>query len=141
MIADMGNASSFMIELLEKEQYKLCLDEFKTSIEQIKYRSISCPSCTTGTLTIRTNKEKQNKFMGCSNYSRCTYTEPCCPECDGLMQRKGRFKICIRCEWKIPMCLKCPGEMRQRSTGHWGCSNYRRNESPSCGHQEPYIAF
>jgi len=141
LIADMSKASVFMTELLEKDQYELCLDEFETPIEQIKYQNINCPSCTTGTLTLRTNQGTQQKFLGCSNYKRCTYRETCCPKCDSAMMKEGRFKTCITCGWKVPMCLKCSGEMRKRSTGHWGCSNYRRNQQPSCGHQESSISF
>ncbi|MCH7501133.1 MAG: UvrD-helicase domain-containing protein, partial [Nitrospinae bacterium] len=143
LIADMAKASSFMTELLKKGQYELCLDEFETPIEQIEYEVISCPSCSTGTLSLRVNSKTKQKFVGCSNFKRCTHIESCCPKCDGIMSRKGRFKTCISCGWKIPMCLKCNGEMKKRSsTGHWGCSNYRGKENiPTCTFQEKSIAF
>ncbi len=139
----MSRASSFMTELLKKGEYDLCLDEFDTPIEQIEYEAISCPECETGTLTIRTNGNSNQKFAGCSNYKRCTHTESCCPRCDTIMASKGRFRVCISCDWKIPMCTVCNGEMRKRpSTGHWGCSNYRGKESfPTCTNQENRIEF
>lgn len=143
LIADMSRASSFMTELLKKGENDLRLDEFETSIEQLEYEAISCPECGTGTLNIRRNGQTNQKFAGCSNFKRCTHTESCCPKCDTIMARKGRFRVCISCGWKIPMCKVCNGEMRKRpSTGHWGCSNYRGKESfPTCTAQENKIAF
>ena len=143
LVADMSRASSFMTELLKKGEYDLCLDEFDTPIEQIEYEAISCPECEIGTLTIRTNGNSNQKFVGCSNYKRCTHTESCCPRCDTIMASKGRFRVCISCDWKIPMCTACNGEMRKRpSTGHWGCSNYRGKDSfPTCTNQENRIEF
>ena len=124
LIADMSRASTFMIELLEESEYDLCLDEFGTSIEQEKYKAISCPECSAGTLLIRRNGKTNAKFTACSNYKRCTHTEPCCEKCDSIMTRQGDFKICIKCGWR-----KMPGQRGSRmrkgfSTDHWGFSNY-----------------
>lgn len=143
LVADMSRPSSFMKELLMKGEYKLCLNEFETPIEQIEYAAINCPECMSGTLTVRRNDNAKKKFAGCSNYKRCTYTESCCPKCDNIMSRQGRFRTCISCNWKIPMCSKCSGEMRRRpSTGHWGCSNFRGKENyPTCTFQENSIQF
>jgi ssDNA-binding Zn-finger/Zn-ribbon topoisomerase 1 len=34
-----------------------------------------CPRCAT-MLVIRTNRQNDSKFLGCSNYPKCDYTEP-----------------------------------------------------------------
>lgn len=35
-----------------------------------------CPQCSTGKLAKRTNSKTQEKFLGCTNYPKCKYTQP-----------------------------------------------------------------
>jgi ssDNA-binding Zn-finger/Zn-ribbon topoisomerase 1 len=35
-----------------------------------------CPKCSNGFLTHRTNSKTKSKFLGCSNYPKCKYTQP-----------------------------------------------------------------
>lgn len=35
----------------------------------------NCPECLNGKLVRRTNRMTKEKFLGCSNYPNCTYTQ------------------------------------------------------------------
>lgn len=78
---------------------------------------VECPRCKTGRLVVRKNEERNQYFLGCSNYPQCEYTvndvsvlehPRKCRVCGGFMvERKGRY-----------------GKF-------YGCSNY-----PTCQHTE-----
>ena len=82
-----------------------------------------CPECG-NPLLIRWGRH--GKFIGCSNFPKCRYTEPIlnkinvrCPKCDGeLVQRKSRkgrtfygcekYPQCDFTSWKRPLAAPCP---------------------------------
>jgi len=136
---DMRSCSPFVLELLGGD-YLLDLDEFQMSSEQRVAREAKCPTCEDGTLVTRTNKTSSGRFIGCSNFPRCTHTEKTCTKCDTPMMRSGRFKVCVNdaCNWWIPVCPQSRGDMSYK-TGFWGCSDYRGNEPGSCRHTEKRI--
>lgn len=136
---DMRSCSPFVLELLGGD-YPLDLDEFQTSSEQRVSREAKCPTCEDGTLVTRTNKTSSSRFIGCSNFPRCTHTEKTCTRCDTPMMRSGRFKVCVNdaCNWWIPVCPQSGGDMSPK-TGFWGCSDYRGHELGSCRHKEKFI--
>lgn len=37
--------------------------------------TLDCPKCSTGKLVHRINKLTKERFLGCSNYPTCKYTE------------------------------------------------------------------
>jgi len=143
LICDMLSASEFVLELV-KDDYKIEVAEFETSLEQQLFGSITCNSCHTGTLVSR--KGKYGAFYGCSHYPLCDHVENGCRACGNPMQRQGRFKVCINpdCETWLPVCPKCGAEMVQRNGPRgmfWGCKNFRGPEAVSCAHTENEIIF
>ncbi|RMS46727.1 UvrD/REP helicase [Pseudomonas amygdali pv. photiniae] len=136
---DMRSCSPFVAELMS-DGYSLDLDEFKTKAEQQISQEAGCPSCEGGTVVSRTNKSTNARFVGCSNYPRCTYTDKGCPKCSAPMTKSGRFRLCVNdsCQWWIPICPHSGGDMSYK-TGFWGCSDYRGNEPGSCRHTEKFI--
>ncbi|MBN2394240.1 MAG: type I DNA topoisomerase [Anaerolineae bacterium] len=95
------------------------------AVEQVEYIDRACPECDDGQLLVRWGR--YGKFIGCSNFPKCRYTEPWlekigvkCPSCaDGDIvekrTKKGRiFYGCSNwpeCEftsWKRPLATPCP---------------------------------
>lgn len=95
------------------------------AIEQVEYVDRVCPECHVGQLLVRWGRF--GKFIGCSSFPTCRYTEPWlekigvkCPRCaDGDLvekrTKKGRiFYGCSNwpsCEfttWKRPVATPCP---------------------------------
>ena len=80
-------------------------------------KTVLCPKCKTGHLTVKKNDETNTFFVGCSNYPQCDYTvrdtsimdsNKRCPRCGGfLVRRKGKYG------------------------SFWGCTNY-----PACTYTE-----
>ncbi len=76
-------------------------------------RTVNCPRCKKGRLTLRKNEETGKLFVGCSNYPRCNYTvketsvmstNMRCPSCGGfLVQRKGKYGNFTGCT-NYPKC-------------------------------------
>lgn len=74
---------------------------------------VDCPRCKTGRLVVRKNEERNQYFLGCSNYPQCDYT--CndvsvldhprkCRVCGGFMvERKGRYGTFYGCS-NYPIC-------------------------------------
>ena len=140
LIADMQNASDFIVELLEGD-YFLELQEFETPLSQSEFGLIKCPGCKTGTLQLR--EGQYGTFYGCNNYPLCTHKERGCQNCGSVMQRAGRYKVCINpeCGGWVPLCPECGAEMVSREGkfgSFWGCRNYRKN-GESCNHTEKTI--
>jgi len=138
LICDMLKCSPFVEELLQ-DGYPLELEEFITPSEQLHALKASCPTCTQGYLTTRTNRKNEKKFIGCTNYPRCTHQEECCDKCNSPMQRSGRFRICIKatCGWWVPICPISGGALSyKKEFKFWGCSDYRGNDPDSCTHKE-----
>ena len=136
-------ASSFVKELAN-ENYPICKTEFDESLLHPDMANVCCPSCKTGNLVPR--KGENGSFIGCNNFPYCKYTEDPCPQCDDLMQRDGRFKICVnsKCGGVVPICPDCGAEMVRRNGPYgsfWGCRNYRRNSDFICTHTEKRITF
>ena len=94
-------------------------------IEQVEYVGRACPDCEDGQLIIRWGRF--GKFVGCSNFPKCRYTEPWlekigvkCPDCeDGEVvlkrTKKGRvfygcsnWPTCEFTSWKRPLSAPCP---------------------------------
>ena len=91
---------------------------------------------------------RYGKFIGCSNFPECRYTEPWlekigvkCPKCGGELAerktRKGRvfygcanYPVCDFTSWKRPLpqpCPKCGGLLVAANKNHAQCT--------VCGHQ------
>ncbi|MBN1487656.1 MAG: type I DNA topoisomerase [Anaerolineae bacterium] len=109
-------------------------------IKQVEYVGRDCPECG-APLIIRWGR--YGKFIGCSNYPECRYTEPWlektgvkCPECETgevvvKRTRKGRvFYGCSNwpeCEftsWKRPLATPCPicgGQLVVKSKSNAQC--------------------
>ena len=136
VLADMTDASPFVIELL-KEKYAIEQEEFSTSIVQKIFEEINCVRCTTGTLKPRVGNFKS--FYSCSHFPLCNHKEEGCELCGSPMTRKRftGFKVCVNeaCSHTAPLCSVCGGDMVARESkrgAFWGCNNYRGNSSPSC---------
>jgi len=143
LIADMAVASGFVIELLDNK-YLVEQDEFETSLAQKLFQLIHCVKCKTGSLVEK--KSSYGQFFGCNNYPLCNHTENGCSSCGSVMQRLGRFKVCINpeCSSWIPTCPECGGEMVQREGRNglfWGCRNFKGHEGVTCRHTENDIKF
>ncbi len=143
LISDIAKASEFVIELLDN-QYSIELDEFEVSLAQKLFQLIHCAKCKTGSLVAKDGAF--GKFFGCNNYPLCNHTENGCISCGSVMQRLGRFKVCINpdCDSWIPTCPECGGEMMQRDGRYgkfWGCKNFRRDDDVTCKHTEKEIEF
>jgi DNA topoisomerase-1 len=125
-------------------------------IQQEEYLGRDCPNCG-GHHTLVVRYGRYGKFVGCTNYPECRYTEPWlelmginCPLCGDehggeLVVRKSRrgktFYGCARypdCEytsWKRPLpqpCPNCGGLLIEQSKNRAQCSNcenqYRLDE-------------
>ncbi len=94
-------------------------------VEQVEFVGRDCPECADGKLIIRWGRF--GKFVGCSNFPTCRYTEPWlerigvkCPECDDgevILRRtkRGRpfygcsnWPTCTWTSWKRPLKARCP---------------------------------
>ncbi|MBN2005291.1 MAG: type I DNA topoisomerase [Anaerolineae bacterium] len=94
-------------------------------IEQVEYLGRACPDCEDGQLLIRWGRF--GKFIGCSNFPKCRYTEPWlekigvkCPVCDDgeiVLKRTKRDRVFYGCSnwpqceftsWKPPFHAPCP---------------------------------
>ena len=136
-------ASAFVKELVNT-RYPICTTEFDDALVHPDIADVPCPTCKSGNLIPR--KGRNGSFAGCNHFPYCRYTEQSCPQCDNLMQRSGRFKICTnnKCDAVTPICPSCNAEMVRRNGpyGHfWGCRNYRRNSDFICTHTEQQISF
>jgi DNA topoisomerase-1 len=95
------------------------------AVEQVEYIDRACPECDDGQLIVRWGRF--GKFIGCSNFPKCRYTEPWlekigvkCPRCaDGDIvekrTKKGRifygcsnWPACEFTSWKRPVATPCP---------------------------------
>jgi DNA helicase-4 len=96
------NASEFVTELKS-----LCHLEIPDG-ENLIINNPKCPKCKTGRLVMRQANERNNYFVGCSNFPACDFTNndtsviqrPIqCPSCGGFLVarkgNKGRFLGCI----------------------------------------------
>ena len=100
-------------------------DEAIPKIEQVEYVGRKCPECEDGQLIVRWGR--YGKFIGCSNFPKCRYTEPWlekigvkCPDCeDGEIvlrrTKRGRpfygcsnWPTCEFTSWKRPLATPCP---------------------------------
>jgi len=94
-------------------------------IEQVEYVGRACPDCEDGQLIIRWGRF--GKFIGCSNFPKCRYTEPWlekigvkCPVCgvgEIVVKRTKRERVFYGCSdwpkceftsWKLPFNAPCP---------------------------------
>ncbi len=94
-------------------------------IEQIEYIGRACPKCEEGQLIVRWGR--YGKFIGCSNFPDCRYTEPWlekigvkCPDCedgDVIVKRTKKGRVFYGCSswpdceftsWKKPLAMPCP---------------------------------
>ncbi|MCU0521032.1 MAG: type I DNA topoisomerase [Anaerolineae bacterium] len=94
-------------------------------VEQVEYVGRDCPECGDGKLVIRWGRF--GKFVGCSTFPTCRYTEPWleqigvkCPLCDDgeiILRRtkRGRpfygcsnWPTCSYTSWKRPLKTRCP---------------------------------
>jgi DNA topoisomerase-1 len=101
-------------------------DKATPVVEQpVEYVDRACPECDDGQLLVRWGRF--GKFIGCSNFPKCRYTEPWlekigvkCPRCaDGDIvekrTKKGRifygcanWPACDFTSWKRPVATPCP---------------------------------
>jgi DNA topoisomerase-1 len=103
------------------------VDQAKERMPEVKVEPIildrACPNCG-NPLTIR--EGRFGKFIGCSDFPTCRYTEPWlekigvkCPQCDGeIVQRRTRrgrifygcsnYPQCDFASWKQPLPQPCP---------------------------------
>ncbi|WP_240920023.1 UvrD-helicase domain-containing protein [Paraglaciecola sp. 20A4] len=144
VVADMTNASAFVVELMEQANRddgtsNVELTEFKSSLVQRLFADINCASCETGALNKKLGKF--GTFYGCSHFPICDHTEPSCARCHSPMTRTRfmGFKACldVSCGHSVPLCPECDGDMQLRKSARgafWGCANYRGKEQPSCQH-------
>tara|TARA_R110000737_G_scaffold43716_1_gene64236 strand:- start:10865 stop:13966 length:3102 start_codon:yes stop_codon:yes gene_type:complete len=147
VLADMTNASAFVVELteqasqanVENETGGVELAEFTCSLVQRLFADINCASCETGILNEKLGKF--GTFYGCSHFPICDHTEPSCAQCQSPMTRTRYmgFKVCldVSCGHSVPLCPECDGDMQLRKSARgafWGCANYRGKEQPSCQH-------
>jgi DNA topoisomerase-1 len=111
-----------------------------------------CPECG-NPLVVRYGRF--GKFIGCSTYPECRYTEPwlekigvTCPECGGeLVEKKTRrgrtfygcanYPECEFTSWKRPVATPCPncsGLLVQQNSNHVQCTvcenRYERDKLP-----------
>lgn len=103
--------SVFILEMIDNYNIKNISEE-NESIEESEaiLANQSCPKCSTGKLTIRTDSVSGEKFYGCSHYPYCNYTVSSkvinkmsniirCPECGNFMIKRtgsrGVFYGCI----------------------------------------------
>ncbi|MDT8306018.1 MAG: type I DNA topoisomerase [Anaerolineae bacterium] len=107
----------------------------------------ACPECGNELLY---RSGRYGRFIGCSNFPECRYTEQIvekvgvdCPECGGDIvvkrTRRGRtfygcanYPECEWTSWKRPLpepCRKCGGLLVQQSRGHAECT--------VCGERQP----
>lgn len=63
-----------LIELV-RESGIMNLASAPQSKQSVAQRSTPCPQCG-GSLVVRTNKENNNRFWGCSNFPKCRFTKP-----------------------------------------------------------------
>ena len=112
----------------------------------------NCPDCGSP-LVVRYGR--YGKFIGCSTYPECRYTEPwlekigvTCPDCGGdLVEKKTRrqrtfygcatYPACEFTSWKRPMPLPCPncgGLLVEQNKQHAQCTQceerFLRDELP-----------
>lgn len=130
LLSYMENKSIFIDELI-----KDCKNEI-FFLNNPEIQPINCPECKTGILKKNTaDKDRKKHFYGCSNYSRCKYTENVhyCPDCDSETIKNIENKIakCInqKCDFETTLCTKCNGYMVQRDgpfSVFLGCANYPR---------------
>ncbi len=100
-------------------------DEAIPKIEQVEYVGRECPDCEGGQLIVRWGR--YGKFIGCSNFPKCHYTEPWlekigvkCPDCESgevVLRRSKRGRPFYGCSnwpeceytsWKRPLSTPCP---------------------------------
>ncbi len=100
-------------------------DEAMPKVEQVEYVGRSCPECEDGKLIVRWGR--YGKFIGCSNFPTCRFTEPWlekidvkCPDCDDgevVVKRTKRGRTFYGCStwptcefvsWKRPLATPCP---------------------------------
>lgn len=130
--------STFVLELLNEENgYPICTDEFDSELTCEGIANVPCPNCGTGSLIPK--EGAYGAFVACNNFPYCKYKEHPCPQCGGLMRRRGGSRVCTKraCSTEIPICPKCGGEMVERSgpSGRFfGCINYRRDADFFCTH-------
>lgn len=126
------------------------LDNARTNMPQMQHEEPvgrDCPECG-GKQTLVIRYGRYGKFIGCTNYPECRYTEPwlerlgvSCPQCGDehggeIVVRKSRrgrtFYGCIRypdCDytsWKRPLpqpCPNCGGLLLVQSRNKAQCSN------------------
>ena len=109
-------------------------------MEQVEYVGRNCPECG-APLIVRWGR--YGKFIGCSNFPKCRYTEPWlekigvkCPKCGGDLvikrTRRGRtfygcanYPECDFTSWKRPLpqpCPKCGGLLVEERKGMARCT-------------------
>ena len=126
--------------------------EHMPSQQQVEYLGRDCPTCGSP-LVIRYGRF--GKFIGCSTYPECRYTEPwlekigvTCPQDGGELvekrTRRGRvfygcanYPDCDFTSWKRPMpqpCPNCGGLLVEHNRHHTVCTvceqQFRRDELP-----------
>lgn len=139
LVTDGDNASCFARELI-KERYDIAQNSgtgFQTELADVP-----CEKCKSGYLVRRSSQS--GIFYGCNQYPLCTHTQTGCSRCGNALVLRGRFRICKSedCNYREPVCPACAGSLVLRNGPHgkfWGCSNYRKDSSFSCGHREKWI--
>lgn len=126
--------------------------EHMPSQQQVEYIGRDCPTCG-NPLIVRYGRF--GKFIGCSTYPECRYTEPwlekigvTCPQDGGeLVEKKTRrgrtfygcanYPDCDFTSWKRPMpqpCPNCEGLLVEHNRQHARCTvcehEFRRDELP-----------
>lgn len=135
IIADMGQASVFVKELIDEHDVEL--NEFGITVNQAFVDQINCLVCETGSLKPRVGH--YGPFYGCSHFPRCDHKERACVKCESVMSKNKYpgFKVCLNesCNELLPICKLCGAEMALRKSAKgsfWGCRNYKGNEPQSC---------
>lgn len=141
LVTDGDKASCFARELV-KERYDIAQNPFLGEGFQTELADVPCEKCKSGFLVHKSSQSKV--FYACNQYPLCTHTQAGCPRCGNALVLRDRFRICKSegCKYREPVCPACAGSLILRNGPHgkfWGCSNYRKDSSFSCGHKEKWI--
>ena len=111
-----------------------------------------CPKCSEGELIFK--KGKFGRFIGCTRYPGCDYTEAIstgvkCPKCsEGTLVEKrskrgkvffscSRYPKCDHAQWDKPLAIACPVCEHPNLEQKMGRSGPGRVVCPSCGTTHP----
>ena len=125
LITDLERPSPFIRELIDNSP----------EIKQLRELKTLCQSCNRGSLTL----SKSGNNLRCSNFPRCRYLSPRCPNCNTGYARLNLQRTAAECS--NPTCSSppeiCPRcqegilvKKKTEATEFWGCSRFQAD--PPC---------